>query len=275
MMTLSVAVASAALAAMPAGASAALLAHDDYDYTVGKVVNNNSANPDFNGGFGWANSWSSWDGSPSRPEAGSLTFGNLATSGNHFAVPLTGRNRDGAQRELDSTVLAAFNSAGNLSGVSRWISLIVRPEAGVTDNFTLSFSNSGGGGYNGPQKIQTSGGYYGFNSKDGFISSGVAVSTNPVFLVFKIDFIDANHTNGTLYVNPTPGLAAPDVTGTSHAIKQFFATAEVSQTGAGWAQDELRLGETYQDVAPAVPEPTALAGLGVALPALALRRRRR
>ncbi len=267
--------AAAGLVVFPAISSAALVAYEGFDYVVGTKVNTSTTNSNVNGGSGWSDSWSSYNPDPSRSAAGSLSAGALTTTGNHFTTPTTSnQNGNGATRHLTTTAAAAFNSGGNLTGVSRWISLLLRPETGTTDNFTLSLGNTGGGGYAGPQKIYTSGGYYGFNGTSGFVSSGVAWAANQtVFLVLKIDFTDATHWNGTLYVDPTPGLVSPDVTGTSHALKELKATTSLSQGGNGWSVDELRFGETYQDVSP-VPEPTTISLLGIGGLAL-LRRRRR
>lgn len=77
----------------------------------------------------------------------------------------------------------------------------------------------------------------------------------------------------TLWVNPTPGLAAPDSAGaTANIAKPFGSNGTFSIAGRAWSFDELRFGGSYADVTP-VPEPAALALVGLAVPAL-LRRRR-
>jgi hypothetical protein len=116
------------------------------------------------------------------------------------------------------------------------------------------------------------------------------VAGQPVFVSIEFQF-NAN-SNGqdtaTVYFDPTPGLAAPDVTGTvwtenfSSSIAGFAIDGAEGQTSNF---DELRLGNSYADVSPvsglvATPEPSFIwmSGIGMAClfgwNALVKRRRR-
>jgi hypothetical protein len=90
------------------------------------------------------------------------------------------------------------------------------------------------------------------------------------FMVVKLDF---DNTNATYYINPEPGAADPAVGADWYSSRAFY-----TDTGADmmfdevklfhrWQSlsgllylDELRVGDTYHDVAP-VPEPLCLGGL--------------
>jgi MYXO-CTERM domain-containing protein len=115
-------------------------------------------------------------------------------------------------------------------------------------------------------------------------STGASAET--VFVVMKYTFDPTTNANETskMFINPTPGGAepgSPQVTATYDAalvrntgIASFFVRNNSVEPDVLWI-DELRIGTTWEDVTPAVPEPmTAALGLvGVCLPLL-LRRRR-
>ena len=103
-------------------------------------------------------------------------------------------------------------------------------------------------------------------------------STSTTFLVYRITFGTLNDTID-LFVNPTLGgalPAAPNATLTT-ADNTFFPNAfnriRVQSGDQAFTVDELRIGQSFADVAP-VPEPSAtLALLGAG--ALFMGRRRR
>lgn len=129
-----------------------------------------------------------------------------------------------------------------------------------------------------------------FNAPNfGFDVSGVAngaqtaanapVSTTPTFLVFRLDFTEAGETI-SLFRNPTPGGALPATPDATFAIPEgsFADTLTALRFASGngsepFIFDEVRLGSTFAQVAPLVPEPAALSFLGAA-GLLVLRRRR-
>ena len=108
------------------------------------------------------------------------------------------------------------------------------------------------------------------------VSSGVpAVANQTAFLVARFQFREGNDL-ATLYVNPTPGVL-PTGGVTYSGLDQpvlnpplGFSTGAVAP--ASFAFDELRVGDSYFEVAPAVPEPAAAAAAVLML--LAARRRR-
>jgi hypothetical protein len=84
----------------------------------------------------------------------------------------------------------------------------------------------------------------------------------------------------TLYVNPTPGATAPAGGVTYSGLDMpvlnpllDFHGIDNPQPQVTFSFDELRVGDSYAEVAPVVPEPASVAGAGVFLLLLARRRR--
>jgi hypothetical protein len=59
----------------------------------------------------------------------------------------------------------------------------------------------------------------------------------------------------TLYVNPAPGGAEPTSGFTKRDANLSTVTGLTIYSTGGFGMDEIRVGETFQDVTPAVPEP--------------------
>ena len=106
-------------------------------------------------------------------------------------------------------------------------------------------------------------------------STGANAET--VFVVLKYMFDAVNGDSASLFINPTPGTAEPAAQltvsagtnltlGTPPGIKSFFVRNNSVEPDA-LLIDELRVGETWEDVTPPIPEPTtgALALIGVCL----------
>jgi hypothetical protein len=95
-------------------------------------------------------------------------------------------------------------------------------------------------------------------------------------LVVKAEFSTVGNDKFTLYVNPTPGDAAP-ATGVVKNNSSFgvFDGITIYSTGA-MRIDEIRIGETFADVTP-IPEPSTFALLATATlgVTLAMRHRKR
>jgi hypothetical protein len=200
----------------------------------------------------------------------SLSFKQLRTSG--------GRVQSGPTFSL-AGLTRDFNVPLGTSGTTRYYSFLLRPEGTLNEGlfngfFGLNLESAGepeifsgkpGGGAIERYAIEDRGG-------GGQVASAVPVAVDETaFLVIKADF-RAGADVFTLYVNPTPGAPEP----AAGAVKtSAFGTGSgftLYSTGA-FSIDELRLGTTYADVTPVVPEPAAFGCALVAAPLLLARRR--
>jgi hypothetical protein len=238
----------------PTAAEAVLLAYDGVDYApAGSDLLGNA------GGFGFSTAWRPGGFNASNNanydvQGGSLSFGNLLTSGNRVQSAAVGAI-SGLTRDLSTPL--------GMPGTTRYVSFLLRPEG------TLH-----GGAFNGffglvleqPAEPELFIGKPGAAAIDRYVledrggalqvASAVApVVGETVFIVLKAEFAAGND-RFTLYVNPTPGAAEP----VAGVVKNNSNVGNVSgltiySTGA-FSIDELRLGETFADVTP-IPEPAA------------------
>jgi hypothetical protein len=254
----------------PLAAEAALLAYDGFNYApAGSDLSGNG------GGFGFSTPWRPGGFNASintnyDVQTGSLSFGGLVTGGNRASTAavtaIAGLTRD-------------FVTPLGVPGTTRYASFLFRPEgqlnAGAFNGFfgivleqpvePELFVGKPGGGTIDRYVLEDRGG-----------SLQVASSTAPavgetVFLVLKSQFTAGND-QFTLYVNPTPGGPEPG----AGLVKNNSNVGTVAgltlySTGA-FSIDEFRLGETFADVTPVVPEPATWLLAFVALTALARRR---
>lgn len=198
----------------------------------------------------------------------SLSYQNLLTSG--------GSARSGPTNAIAGLTRNFFTPLGT-AGTVRYYSFLLRPEGTLHEGafsgfFGLNLESPGepeiyagkpGGGQIAQYVIEDRGG-------GGQVPTGVSAAVGETtFLVVKADFRGGSDVF-TLYVNPTPGGPEP----ASGVVKSSpFGTASgftLYSTGA-FSVDELRLGTTYADVTPAIPEPS-FAWLAASL--LLIRRRR-
>ena len=248
----SLVVASAACL-FPMAAEAALLAYDGFNYApAGSDLLGNS------GGFGFSTPWQPGGFNASintnyDVQSGSLSSGGLVTSGNRVST-----NAVTAIAGLTRNFLTPLG----VPGTTRYASFLLRPEgqlqAGAFNGFfgvvleqplePELFVGKPGGGAIDRYVLEDRGG-----------SLQVASSTAPavnqtVFLVLRADFTAGNDVF-TLYVNPVPGAPEPGA-GLVKNNSNVGTVAGVTlySTGA-FSIDEFRLGETFADVTPAVPEP--------------------
>jgi len=203
-----------------------------------------------NGGSGWATAWST-DTNKLKANGGGLAdpTGSLPTDGASVVSTLT--------TLLDSaTATRTLNTTLGAAGTTAWFSFLVQPDhvSSILSYMGLRIGSADSAFFGYQENVfavQRSGGL-GQQAAPGI----AATSGQTAFLVLRADFTAGNDTL-TLYVNPTPGLAAPD---SAHvAVKSdldlgTFNTIEiatgrpVSANDAGF--DELRIGTTFADVAP-------------------------
>jgi len=123
-----------------------------------------------------------------------------------------------------------------------------------------------------------------FNIIGMFSSFSTGAGAETVFVVLKYTFDSVNGDSANLFINPTPGSAEPATHLTVTAgtalnlnttgIRSFFVRNNSVEPDA-LLIDELRIGDTWADVTPAVPEPTSVALGGLGLLALSMWRRAR
>lgn len=265
------AVAALTYAAGAGSARAAVDAYEPFNYTApGDPLNGKT-------GGGEVGFSAPWAGAPQfQIGTGSLSAPGAGPSpvvGNRAALPTAitdGSTFPSITRNLSTTIGTA--------GTTKFLSFLLRPEG------TLGQGNAGG--YFGVE-LRGSGPdlYVGFlnnGSNDlgmntsgggGDVGSGVdAVSGTTYLMVVRLDFVAGNDT-ATLYVNPTPGGAAP----ASGTVKNDIDLTNVTQLGltasGAFSVDEIRIGDTFADVTP-VPEPTTVGAIALVGAAALLRRRR-
>lgn len=103
----------------------------------------------------------------------------------------------------------------------------------------------------------------------------------PNLLVLRMTYDPSGPEQFDLFLNPTPGLAAPDVSvaaSLSFELPGIDSISYASGTGPSgmseWSFDEVRIAKTYSEAAPAIPEPANVALLVLGSGALLARRRR-
>ena len=245
-------------------------AYDGFDYPPG------NAGPQ-NGGTGFV-AGSRWQFA--TVAAGSLSdpSGTLATTGNHAQA-----GQSFVERRLEQVM--------GTPGTDVWVSWLQRRDRNLPGFQGLLLARPTGTGWSGTYFVGEPGAGPGDNTYvigaggDDFnvVSSGVPVVPNETaFLVAPLQFREGNDL-ATLYVNPTPGAAAPAGGVTYSGLDMPLVNPILSFQGTGpaggpavvHAFDELRVGDSYADVAPAVPEPACAAFAAVVACAGLVRRARR
>ncbi|NNF68889.1 MAG: hypothetical protein HKN01_03895, partial [Acidimicrobiia bacterium] len=229
---------------------AALPANDSFSYSVGDLGGNS-------GGNGWTGAWVG--GTEIQVVTPGLTHpvGPLPVAGNAVELNLTVPLVPGqAVRDLDTS----------LGGVDEtiWVSFLVKPqETELTDYLGITLGSAGDPVTPDPTRLFV--GYYGTNfnlNSWGHTTQNVDVSGvvagQTFFLVLELEILAAGNETATLYVNPTPGLAAPEpVTASADKVDLDLGIFTKITVGGGRglvanpAQlDEIRIGRTYLSVAP-------------------------
>jgi hypothetical protein len=186
----------------------------------------------------------------------SLSFANLLTSGNRASSgpvnAIAGLTRD-------------FSSPIGAAGTTRYYSFLLRPEGTLNEGI---FNGFFGLTLETPDEPELFTGKPGAEALTQYViedRGGAFQHPSPIpvvigqtaLLVVKAEFLDPND-RFTLYMNPIPGGPEPLV-GTIKFDSNLSTVSGFTlySTGA-FSIDELRLGETFADVTPAVPEPGAI-----------------
>lgn len=201
------------------------------------------------GGTGWSGNWS---GSTSPQVTGS---GLLDPAG---VMPVAGGSVQLQASGLTPSVAVSRNMAASLgaTGTTTWISFLLQPNGSGALHYSGIEFGSG---------LGTTGfaGYVGGNFEVGVAGTGANARVNGIsatanqtaLLVLKIDHA-AGDDLVTLYVNPTPGAASPGATfsaSTNLDLGNFNRIAVVAGQLFGSTNsllDEIRVGQTYAEVAP-------------------------
>ena len=217
-----------------------------------------------NGGTGWGDSWNDdsffTDGGPEAITAPGLAYPGLATSGNRVVAEGSG--------STDSRILAAGSIFGT-NGTTRWMSFLMRKDA-----------NGNGGAldpdYGGIDFFGVAGttdtnlyvgafdtGRFGLGGDGAGAESAAPVSLGTTyFLVLKFTFVAGKDTV-QLFLNPAPGGADPTnpiATKSDVNFGSIDALGIENGVNSVWSFDEIRIGDTYLDIAP-IPEPGTVAFL--------------
>ena len=226
-----------------------LKAYEPFNYDPGVQANGLS------GGRGWSGTWSTGVPTDCLVGTGSLTSGTLMTVGQDLAV---WHMRPDFTRSLSTTLGA--------NGATVWFSCVMKYT--TTVNTMVKLANAG-------QQYLSFGLPY-LHEWSIISSAGTATtyvgdaahlpSANTNYLVVvRLDYSsESGGDRVRLYVNPTAGLMAPDVTPyidwtapSGRAVPRDLDRATLAISGGAWTDwgyfDELRLGAAYTDVAPTPP----------------------
>jgi hypothetical protein len=265
--------AAASLLAFVPTADAALTAYEGFDYAaVGSDVVGQS------GGTGFSGPWAPGGFNASISDnydvaAGSLPFGLLATGGNRASSGPTA-----AIAGVTRTLAAPLGA----DGTTTYFSVVLRPEgtlnAGAFNGFfgltletagepELFFGKPGSGAIS-EYVVEDRGGA-------GQVGSGVGAAVGQTaLLVLKAQFQPGADVF-TLYANPTPGGPEPAAGAVKTGSDLGAVTGLTLYSTGAFSVDEIRVGTTFADVTPAVPEPSAPLFCGLVAATASLRRTRR
>ena len=266
----------------------------------------NNAAPGPLDGVGTGFGLSPWDVQNAEPgyqvTSAGLDFGDLAVSGNKA---IGGGNSTSAGMTIDMPApynpdngWEAWRKQGpgdvryraGKEGTTLWASFLVE-DWKANDGYRVRLTNSHIGWNPGAYGVgvEVQGGNWQLSdiASGSLVDTGISRALNQTYLmVLEIDFLlggegelatwEEGSDNVTLYVNPTPGLAAPDVAGTVLTTSTDLSILGIHfYPGSGYdegAVDELRFGASYANVTP-IPEPATLILLGLGSVAM-LRRRK-
>jgi len=229
----------------PRTAQASIIAYDGINYGPGSNLVGQ------NGGFGWSSAYTTASGGPltAAISTGSVPFGGLATSGNAIQTQSAAAGQTDNERILGSSLGA--------DGTTVYVSFLIRPTEAV---------NSGGHGSYGGFALgglfvgKLPSGFYGLSNLDGSnaVSSGIApVLNTTAFLVVRITF-QSGGDKAELFISPVPSQPIPTVPDVTKSDLEIGLTSTVDVLADhGFTIDELRLGDTYEDVTPSAAVPNS------------------
>ena len=203
------------------------------------------------GGTGWADSWT---GSGTKIQVVGTGLnepsGQMLVSGGAAQLQLSSPGSTDAVRNLSAAVGA--------DGTTTWISFLVQP------NRTGSSVEWAGVKFGSPSATTV---FAGFTGNDftlgvaGSLSPATVSGITPVSGTTYLLVVQINHAAGndaiTLYVNPTPGQTSPTATNTASVNLDLGTFTRVALSGGNGLLssntsklDEIRVGQTYAEVAP-------------------------
>ena len=264
------------------------VAYEGFDYVSASLESQS-------GGSGWGLNWSS-NIYVSPISSSSLGYGALATSGGSVTFG------PASVTTVYTRQLASTFGASAVGG-TLWMSLLYLNTAGSTaaearigfyGNMTADASGlntaTASGGLPHPVDVgrPATGGSadeISLYSGSTIFSTGIATprGAEAAFLLMRFTLTgDANPDTVSLWVNPNISLGegslgaaqATFTSGTSDMDVVNGLRFQTPNTG-GFSIDEIRVGTTFADVTPVVPEPTTLIMVGLGIGAVALQIRRR
>ena len=255
-------------------ARAELLSYEPFNYAAGTAVVGQGGG----GSSGFVTPWAPGGFNASQSNnflvgAGSLQHNNLATTGGRLTSGST-NVISGITRDLAVPLGAPLTT--------RYVSFVVEPQAPLHQGafsgfFGLLFESIGepefyagkpGGGAIGNYVIENRGG------AGQSVSNFLTTPGQTALLVIKAEFTATGADRMTLYVNPTPGMPEPTSPSAFKGDANFGSAHGLTIYSSGaFSLDEIRVGTTFEDVTPAVPEPAA-AVLFLPLTATLISRRR-
>ncbi len=219
------------------------MAYEPFDYPVGVAL------LDQTNGIGFAGPWRAGgfnarahDRATMRP--GALSFPGLAVTGaNHLQI-------DPPDGDAIAGLIRVLSVDLNQPGTTYYLSFLHRPEAEAEYSAVVL-----GSGEEPELSVGKSGSVRQYHVSQrggrGRVYSGVEpVVGQTAFLVVKLEFRDGPD-RFTLYVNPVPGSGEPSRGAVKEDLDLRFADGLTLYSRGAWSVDEIRIGTTWADVAPA------------------------
>lgn len=227
----------------------AAVVYEGFQYAAGTNLNG------LNGGTGFSAGWVAASSPPHAITSTGLSVPGLDTSGRAVSGGLA---NDPLVRSLSTTF------AGT-SGTTTWVSYLLHVTSLDSASYaTMFLTNSGFNvtfGKFGAFEDGLGGTYFGLGTNRGgdTLLSTMAVSADTTYLIVgSTTWSASGNETMSLYIDPTPGTTPPTPTFTSTAYNLKAGVKGIDMRmrdyTTGWTLDEIRLGDSYAEVAP-VPEP--------------------